>query len=203
MVLDLGFDNDEVISDTFGCLRQYLWQRHKFSLPHQDWQYYMMEDNPQIPLNIIQDINGKFQDPEFMSTVTPYPDAIKALKLLNTRGHRIHIVTARSDELALITQKQLMSAGIKISTLHIVNGSEKAEAIADLGLDAFFDDALHVIEGFFQKLTHYPGIIGLMVRPWNRWPVNPGKLKPNFYEVYDWFGNKREPGIINVLEPVI
>ena len=73
--------------------------------------------------NFLIDIDGTITDdvpneePERMSTVQPYPDALEACNTLFDSGHIITFFTSRTEETRKITEDWLKDHGFKYHTL--------------------------------------------------------------------------------------
>ncbi len=73
--------------------------------------------------NFLVDIDGTVcddvpnEEPERMSTILPYPDALKIVNKWFEDGHRITFFTSRTEEHRDITEEWLLKHGFKYHTL--------------------------------------------------------------------------------------
>jgi len=170
--MNFGFDLDEVIAktahmavahlnDVFNCnygievFKSFVFSENTFS------------DDEEEQKAAVDTLTWAVLDKRMMSTVKPYNDAVKVINDLKRHGHKIFIITKRSDEFKDTTINWLSKYKINFDRLILTGLSSKGECAKSLQLDCFVDDLeSNLYDMYHAKQRWTKGLI-LMTRPWN------------------------------------
>ena len=195
MVLNLGFDLDEVVVNITDVIEDYLMEKYGVYWPAECFKEYGLIDgtyHKDEKLNkIIQDDLWKVANlPEFQFEADPFVGAKEALSLLKKAGHKIFFVTSRPKRNRYITIEWLEKQNIPFDDLNVIGHDEEKGVYGyKLNLDMFVDDLeKHLVSMFKHKKKWNKGLL-LFNRPWNTKDVRFNRVS-GWKEIVDYVENK-------------
>ena len=186
--MNLGFDLDEVIAKTAHMSVSHLNEIFECDLDIEVFENFWFRDNTydedeRINTAAVQCLEWSVKDARMLSSVEPYPEAIKVLNIFRKMGHKIFIVTKREKYLKEDTVKWLHTHKIPFDKLIVTNHEPKSTFARKYRLDCFVDDLEENLEELYKNKATWKKGLMLMSRPWN---VNRFIDKSKFIRVDNW-----------------
>ncbi len=170
--MNLGFDIDGVISDFTKRFTDIIQRRYEVILTDEDMYSYDVSLVLGIPKEEVFDIVTE----TLKSDLPLIPLAKETLGKLNSEGHDIYLLTARSKELIEHTIDWLKRKDIVYKRVfHLAAGKKN---LADISIDLAVEDNLEEALELSRKVKH----VLLFNQPWNK-TMN---VKSLVKRVYDW-----------------
>jgi uncharacterized HAD superfamily protein len=171
--MNIGLDLDEVCCALMASALSSLRNDYGVELTLEDFENYNFyecsyTENKYHNRNIAEYLDAITRDTSFLLSAKPFVGVKKTLSELKSRGHSIHIVTARTQGEENNTKAWLKKHKLKVdSVTHISRGQSKGLIGKELSLDIFVDDYVPNIE---SMLEHSPGTQNfLLAKPWGIW----------------------------------
>jgi uncharacterized HAD superfamily protein len=173
VALYLGFDIDGVISNFTVYFVDIIQKRYGYSLTDTDMYSYDLS----LVLGITKDEVADIVNETLKSDLPLNPLAKETLDKLNSEGHNIYLLTARSDELIEYTLNWLKQKGIVYKDIfHLTSGKKN---LIDVPIDLAVEDNLEEAIELTRKVKH----VLLFDQPWNK----TKNVKDLIKRVYNWF----------------
>jgi predicted metal-dependent HD superfamily phosphohydrolase len=175
--MKLAIDLDNVVLQTEKAMKA-IWRARGGGKP--DTRLYSWGNREHIA-RVVRELHESGE----LRTLKPYPGAVDALRLLRTQGHDILYVSSRpvndsavyADTEASLSGLGLLDNSDRQSTLYLVGNTDKADFVADEGVDVLLDDDPRVLAA--AKSMGVPVLC--YSQPWNEEYVN-------FTRVTGWKG---------------
>ena len=130
-----------------------------------------------LVLGITKDEVADIVNETLKSDLPLNPLAKETLDKLNSEGHNIYLLTARSDELTEYTLNWLKQKGIVYKDIfHLTSGKKN---LVDVPIDLAVEDNLEEAIELTRKVKH----VLLFYQPWNK----TKNVKDLIKRVYNWF----------------
>jgi uncharacterized HAD superfamily protein len=172
MTMNLGFDIDGVISNFTARFVDVIRKRYGATLTDADMYSYDIS----LVLGITKDEVADIVNETVKSDLPLNPLAKETLDMLNAEGHKIYLLTARSDELFEHTLDWLKRKGIVYKDIfHLTSGKKN---LVDVSIDLAVEDNLEEAIELTRKVKH----VLLFDQPWNKTKNVKGLVK----RVYSW-----------------
>ncbi len=174
--MNLGFDIDGVICDFTGQLNKVIKNRYGATLSHKDMYCYEVDLVLGIPREEVAEI--VFNTLKSDLPLNPY--AKVTLDRLVSEGHRIYLITARSEELSAHTKRWLKKRLVPYDAIyHLSRGTKH---LVEKNLDLAVEDNLQEAIELTKTIKH----VLLYNQPWNRTLNVKGLIKKvnNWQEIY-------------------
>jgi uncharacterized HAD superfamily protein len=170
--MNLGFDIDGVISNFTTNFVDIIQNRYGVKLTGADMYSYDVS----LVLGITKDEVADIVNETLKSDLPLNPLAKETIDKLNSEGHNIYILTARSDELTEYTLNWLKQKGIVYKDIfHLTSGKKNlVEVFIDLAVEDNLEEAIELT----KKVKH----VLLFDQPWNKTKNVKGLIK----RVYSW-----------------
>lgn len=126
-------------------------------------------DFSDVPDDVRENIWALFADPDYMLDLTIIPGTKRKLKEWAAEGHKLTLITARSDDAVRIATKAFVAEHFpQISDIRFVDlGSLKADLLKNLHLDIWVDD--HPVDTVAAaKMGIYTCLISNSHTPYNQ-----------------------------------
>ena len=170
--MNLGFDIDGVISNFTTNFVDIIQNRYGVKLTGADMYSYDVS----LVLGITKDEVADIVNETLKSDLPLNPLAKETIDKLNSEGHNIYILTARSDELTEYTLNWLKQKGIVYKDIfHLTSGKKN---LVDVFIDLAVEDNLEEAIELTKKVKH----VLLFDQPWNKTKNVKGLIK----RVYSW-----------------
>ena len=170
--MNLGFDIDGVISNFTTNFVDIIQNRYGVKLTGADMHSYDVS----LVLGITKDEVADIVNETLKSDLPLNPLAKETIDKLNSEGHNIYILTARSDELTEYTLNWLKQKGIVYKDIfHLTSGKKN---LVDVFIDLAVEDNLEEAIELTKKVKH----VLLFDQPWNKTKNVKGLIK----RVYSW-----------------
>jgi uncharacterized HAD superfamily protein len=170
--MNLGFDIDGVISNFTKNFVDIIQNRYGVKLTGADMYSYDVS----LVLGITKDEVADIVNETLKSDLPLNPLAKETIDKLNSEGHNIYILTARSDELTEYTLNWLKQKGIVYKDIfHLTSGKKN---LVDVFIDLAVEDNLEEAIELTKKVKH----VLLFDQPWNKTKNVKGLIK----RVYSW-----------------
>ena len=170
--MNLGFDIDGVISNFTTNFVDIIQNRYGVKLTGADMYSYDVS----LVLGITKDEVADIVNETLKSDLPLNPLAKETIDKLNSEGHNIYILTARSDELTEYTLNWLKQKGIVYKDIfHLTSGKKN---LVDVFIDLAVEDNLEEAIELTKKVKH----VLLFNQPWNKTKNVKGLIK----RVYSW-----------------
>jgi len=168
----LGFDLDEVISQTAKMAIDYTNERLKCDCKFDSLESFYFEqnnfsDDPDEQKAIVDSLCHAVFDADLLATAEPYPDAVKVLRKLKHQGHKIFIITKRYRKDIDVTTEWLQLNKIPFEKVVVTDFREKGVFANRLKLDFFLDDLEENLYEMYKAKAHWHKGLFLITRPWN------------------------------------
>lgn len=166
----IGLDLDEVCCDLVGNVCGHIhdvYDHEHDSEVFASYNFYENDytGNEKLNEKVADDLITQVTNLEFLRTCLPIDGTVEAVNTLKSKGHEIHILTARAEGEENNTIEWLNLFGYKVdSVTHIGFGSCKGVVGKAMGLDIFVDDHTYNID---SMLEHTDAKVYLITRPWN------------------------------------
>jgi uncharacterized HAD superfamily protein len=172
MTMNLGFDIDGVISNFTIHFVDIIQKRYGTTLSNADMYSYDIN----LVLGITKDEVADIVNETLKSDLPLNPLAKETLDKLNSEGHNIYLLTARSDELIEHTLNWLKQKGIVYKDIfHLTSGKKN---LVEVSIDLAVEDNLEEAVELTKKVKH----VLLFDQPWNKTKNVKGLIK----RVYSW-----------------
>lgn len=156
--MDLGFDIDGVISDFVRSFVKVVKGHYDLTLTEADIHCHDLD----LVLGISKQERNKLIRETLLEELELNPGAQKTLAKLSSEGHRIFILTARSGNLAGITETWLRKK--KIPCFQLLQLKEGEKHLASVSLDLVVENNLEDAIGWSHKVRK----VLIYDHPWNR-----------------------------------
>jgi hypothetical protein len=158
----IGIDIDDVIADLHGIL----WEMASKYIPldEEDKKQYHVEDTKHGTKELRSRLFKEMYDKGMVANMPTIPGAVEKINELHNKGHRIILITARSQGWRDQTEQWLKKIGLKYDKLVMTAGEGKSKEAREEGIDVFIDDRPDWVESLVDT-----GDIKVMVfdQPWN------------------------------------
>jgi uncharacterized protein len=175
--MNLGFDIDGVISNFTKQFTDIIQKKYGVALSDSDLYSYEVNLVLGIPKEDIAEIVTE----TLKSDLPLNPSAKETLDKLAADGHKIYLLTARSEELIQHTSIWLKQKGIPYTEiLYLIRGKK---SFADFSVELVVEDSLEEALELTKKVNH----VLLFDQPWNKTKNVKGLIKRvhNWSEVYE------------------
>ncbi len=170
--MNIGFDIDGVISNFVVGFVKVVENDYNLILTEADIYCHDLD----LVLGITKEERNKLIRKTILKGLELNPGAKQTLAKLSSEGHRIFILTARSNILIKTTRKWLKEKTIPYyQLLHLEEGKKYQ---TDVNLDVVVEDNLEDAIGFSQKVKN----VLIYDHPWNQ----TKNVKKIIRRVYDW-----------------
>lgn len=186
--MNLGFDLDEVISQTSQMAVDYLNAQHGTLFTIEVFKSFLFDENTYSEDGeeqelIVNTLLDAIFNEELMSNLKPYPEAVKTLNLFKKQGHKIFIITKRPIKQTGLTVNWLRSNNISFDKLILTDNKDKGIYAKKFKLDCFVDDLQENLYDLYKAKARWTKNLVLMTRPWNiQEATDPSKIK----RVHGW-----------------
>jgi hypothetical protein len=170
--MNLGFDIDGVISNFTERFKEVVQQHYGISLTENNMYCYDVD----LVLGIPKEDVANIVDETLRSNLPLVPLAKETLDKLHSEGHRIYLLTARSNALISSTSTWLKEKGIPYDEIYFLAMGKKR--LADVHVDLVVEDSLEEALELTKKVKN----VLLFDQTWNRTVNVKGLLK----RVYSW-----------------
>ncbi len=181
--MKIGVDIDDVLTESLPEYIRTFTRRFGIEVPLSEATWALFARHPEIPKAEVEAFVAEMDSSRFLARRLLDPEARMGLQELVRQGHTLYIVTGRLTEYREVTHHWLLEnrilpliRGIFYKDGGAVGPYKKAKA-AELALDLFLEDELHVA----TLLADLPVTVLLVDRPWNQ-----GELPPNVLRVRSW-----------------
>jgi uncharacterized protein len=174
--MNLGFDIDGVVCDFTGQLNRVIKKRYEETLTQADMYCYDINLVLGIPKEEVAEIVFK----TLKSDLPLQPFAKETLDRLASEGHKIYLITARSEKLAAYTKKWLKKRKVPYEAIYHL--SEGRKHLVEVDIDLAVEDNLEEAIELTRKVKH----VLLYNQPWNKTLNVKGLIKRvnNWSEIY-------------------
>ncbi|MCJ7739711.1 hypothetical protein MUP32_00125 [Candidatus Microgenomates bacterium] len=184
--MKIGIDIDNVLADSYNAFLERFNREFGTEIIYEEVDdfFYLEKYNTVDYHRRVTYVDSLATDHRFLSSISPYQEAIAAIGKWQEIGWMIHYITARPAVTKKTTQNWLKKHGFwgKLTTLDLfpegktyARDVEYKKDLADkLGLDVFIEDASAVAKN--MKIPVF-----LLDRPWNK-----GELPENVTRVKTW-----------------
>lgn len=186
--MHLGFDLDEVIAKTAHMAVDHLNTLYECGFGIDVFENFRFNENSYSTDETVNEaaikcLEWAVRDEQMLSTVDPYPEAIRTLNIFRRMGHKIFIITNRNKELKEITTLWLNKHRVPFDQLVLTDNEPKSTFARQYRLDCFVDDLIDNLEDMQKGKSPWRKGLVLMTRPWNeKKPIDATK----FIRAYDW-----------------
>ncbi len=170
--MNLGFDIDGVISDFAKRFADIIQRRYGAKLTDEDMYSYNVSLVLGIPKEEVSDIVTE----TLKGDLPLIPFAKETIEKLNSEGHNVYLLTARSEELIGHTSAWLKRNGLVYKKILYLTSGKKY--LADISIDLAVEDNLEEALELSRKVKH----VLLFNQPWNKTMNVKGLIK----RVYGW-----------------
>ena len=171
-IMNLGFDIDGVISNFTKQFTDIIQKRYGVALSDSDMYSYEVN----LVLGIPKEDVAEIVTETLKSDLSLNPSAKETLDKLAAEGHKIYLLTARSEELIQHTSTWLKQKGIPYTKiLYLIKGKK---SLAEFSVDLVVEDSLEEALELTKKVNH----VLLFDQPWNKTKNVKGLIK----RVYNW-----------------
>jgi uncharacterized HAD superfamily protein len=184
-LLRIGIDIDDVLVESLPEYLRRFCRRFGYALCDEDAAWEIFRRYPEIPAAQMWEFFGELEAADFLATRPAYPDAVRGVRHLAARGHRLYVVSGRLQEHLCHTRRLLARDGLLEAFQELVHrgGTEaavdyKPRVIRERRLDLLIDDEPHVA----AAVAGIPVPVLLPDRPWNRGPLAPGVVRVHTWE---------------------
>ena len=177
----VGLDLDDVLKQFMPSLLQFVNNSYDTDYTLFDCTNYNVWEFMGLPrLEVIRRINDYYRSPDFMRTKPVY-GAVDAVQRLAEQGHKLSIITSRSEHIRERTEEWLSKHyPLVFDELHFANSyregqkQKKSTICKRIGVDVFVDDTLHHTRDCIEN-----GIPAILFDDdgkylWNQGPEAPG-----------------------------
>jgi len=181
--LRIGIDVDDVLAESLPAYLEAFRRRFGREVKIEEAAWEIFRRYPEISPTQMWGFFSELEATDFLGTRPVYPEAVKAVKALAARGHRLFVVTGRLTQHREHTRRLLQRAGLLEffeELLHRENETAsdyKPRIARKMKLDLLVEDELHVA----LAAVKVPIPILLFDRPWNQ-----GDLPPGITRVTTW-----------------
>ncbi len=171
--MNLGFDLDEVIGQTAQMAVDHMNEVFQCDFTTDIFTSFYFGDNEfsddaDEQKAVVDTLTHAVFDRIMMSTVKPYPGAVKILQTLKRQGHKIFIVTKRHKKNKDMTAAWLHRHKIPFDKLVVTGLAEKGVFANKYKLDFFLDDLEDNLYEMYSTKARWQKGLFLMTRPWNK-----------------------------------
>jgi uncharacterized HAD superfamily protein len=171
-IMNLGFDIDGVISNFTKQFIDIIQKKYGVAISDSDMYSYEVNLVLGIPKEDVAEIVNEI----LKSDLPLNPSAKETLDRLAAEGHRIYLLTARSEELIQHTSTWLKQKDIPYTEiLYLIRGKK---SLAEFSVDLVVEDSLEEALELTKKVNH----VLLFDQPWNKTKNVKGLIK----RVYSW-----------------
>lgn len=166
----LGFDIDEVISNTYEWIVWYLKDTYNFKLDYTMQTDYDFTKHPKYYRNkkAFKDVFERFKVLDYLDDVVPNERGVQVLRNLFRKGHKIHFISARPEGLEHRTKRWFVNNGIPFHSVHHVGrGNTKGPTVKRLKLDFYIDDNSKDLSSILNYKKNWKKGIFIFDKPWN------------------------------------
>ena len=168
----IGVDIDEVLCPFTEPYMEFFNKRHGTRLTKEDFVHYNFDEITGVPLAECVRTCEAWSKAGHTSEMTPYPDALPALRKLKARGHELFVVSGRHAFSHAATREWLerhfpgIFTGVSFISFRSHDGdtTSKADRCRELGVRVLIEDDPHYIDEC--RAAGIPII--LLAQPWNR-----------------------------------
>lgn len=184
--MKIGIDIDNVLADSYNAFLERFNREFGTEIVYEEVDdFFYLEKYKTVDYHRrVAYVDSLATNHRFLSSITPYQEAINVIGKWQAKGWRIHYITARPAEVKKTTRTWLKKHGFwgKFTTLDMFpigktyeRDVEYKKDLADkLGLDIFIEDASAVAKN--MKIPVF-----LLDRPWNQ-----EELPGNVHRVSSW-----------------
>ena len=170
--MNLGFDIDGVISNFTKQFTDIIQKKYGVALSDSDMYSYEVN----LVLGILKEDVAEIVTETLKSSLPVTPLAKETLDKLIAEGHKIYLLTARSEELNQHTSTWLKQKGIPYTEiLYLIRGKK---SLAEFSVELVVEDSLEEALELTKKVNH----VLLFDQPWNKTKNVKGLIK----RVYNW-----------------
>ena len=170
--MNLGFDIDGVISNFTKQFIAIVQKKYGGALSDSDMYAYEVN----LVLGIPKEDVAEIVTETLKSDLPLNPSAKETLDKLAAEGHKIYLLTARSEELIQHTSTLLKQKGIPYTEiLYLIRGKK---SLAEFSVELVVEDSLEEALELTKKVNH----VLLFDQPWNKTKNVKGLIK----RVYNW-----------------
>jgi uncharacterized HAD superfamily protein len=201
--MNLGFDFDEVISNTvIECIKKFNKDfKHNITLDmvtDYDFSKAKLSDDEDDNIFISTMLIEFILDDNVVMKAKPFENAGRVLRKLKRAGHKIYIITKRKEEGKMAVVRWLRKYKIPFTEVITVgNNGDKGKLANRLRLDFFVDDLEDNLYDMYNNRNRWTKGLALMDRPWNS---NKVIDSTKFTRVHGWLDILRLLGINNRLK---
>jgi len=170
--VDIGFDIDGVVSDFVASFVKVVENHYNMILTEADIYCHDLD----LVLGISEEERNKLVKETILSGLGLNFGAQQTLAKLSSEGHRIFILTARSNNLIGVTEKWLKEKAIPYYQLLHLNEGKKYQA--NVNLDVVVEDNLKDAIGWSKKVKN----VLIYDHPWNQ----TKNVRKSVKRVYNW-----------------
>lgn len=166
----IGLDLDEVCCDLVGNVCGHIHDVYDHKHNSEVFGSYNFHENDytgneELNAEVADDLITQVTNTVFLSMCPPINGTVEAVNTLKSKGHEVHILTARAEGEESNTIEWLNKHGYEVdSVTHIGFGSCKGVVGKAMGLDVFVDDHTYNID---SMLEHTDAKVYLINKPWN------------------------------------
>jgi len=170
--MNIGLDLDEVVCSLMAHVLNdvedtYALELNLSHFKHYDFYNCAYTDSPHHNLNIAEYLDTLTCNTKFLLGAKPTPHAKSTIDHLRSKGHQVHIITARPEGEELHTYLWLSNNNIKVdSVTHVARSTSKGRIGKALALDVFVDDYAPNIDDMLEYNSKIRTF--LIDKPWSK-----------------------------------
>jgi uncharacterized HAD superfamily protein len=201
--MNLGFDFDEVISNTVIESINKFNKDFKYNITldminEYDFKKVNLSDDEDDNIFIANMLLEFILDDNVVMHAKPFENAGKVLRKLKRAGHKIYIITKRKKDGKMNVVKWLRKHKIPFTeVINVGYNGNKGKLANKLRLDFFVDDLEDNLYAMYKRRRKWTKGLALMDRPWNS---NKVIDSTKFTRVHGWLDILRLLGINNRLK---